>query len=74
MCITLPTKVLAINGQKAKVEIIGNEREIYIPFENVSVGDWILVYAGCALAVMPEKDALEALAYLNSARGSYSHT
>lgn len=67
MCITLPTKVLSLEGTKARVDIAGHEREIFIPFDNVSPGQWVLVYAGAAISVIDEKEALEILGYLGRA-------
>jgi hydrogenase assembly chaperone HypC/HupF len=67
MCITLPTKVLSLEGNNARVDIAGHERKIFIPFDNVSPGQWVLVYAGAAIAVIDEKEALEILGYLDRA-------
>lgn len=67
MCITLPTKVLSLEGNNARVDIAGHERKIFIPFDNVFPGQWVLVYAGAAIAVIDEKEALEILGYLDRA-------
>lgn len=63
MCITLPTKVVSVEGNIAKVNCFGEIREVLLPFHNVEAGDWVLLYAGAVLAVIDEKDALAALEF-----------
>lgn len=64
MCITLPAKVLSVTGQTAVVEIAGVRREIFLAFEGVNPGDWLLTYAGAALSVIDEEHASEMLTLL----------
>ncbi|MBA3860112.1 MAG: HypC/HybG/HupF family hydrogenase formation chaperone [Cyanobacteria bacterium PR.3.49] len=64
MCITLPTKVLSVTGKTAVVDWAGQPREIFLPFESVQAGEWVLTYAGAALCVVEEEQALETLALL----------
>lgn len=70
MCITLPTKVLSVTGKTAVVDWAGQKREIFLPFELVSPGQWVLTYAGAALCVVEEEQALATLALLTSERTS----
>lgn len=68
MCITLPTKVLSVTGRIAVVDWAGQKREIFLPFDIVSPGQWVLTYAGAALCVVEEEQALETLALLTNKR------
>lgn len=65
MCITLPTKVISTAGDRARVAIAGQQKDVYIAVDDLKQGDWILVYAGAAISVIPENEALEILHYLN---------
>ncbi len=66
MCITLPTKVISVSGKTALVDWAGQAREIFLPFESVSPGQWVLTYAGAALCVIDEEQALETLTLLTT--------
>lgn len=68
MCITLPTKVLSVTGKTAVVDWAGQLREIFLPFDSVAPGQWVLTYAGAALCVVEEEQALETLALLSNNR------
>lgn len=70
MCITLPTKVISVSGKTAVVDWAGQSRQIFLPFESVSPGQWVLTYAGAALCVVEEEQALETLALLTNKRTS----
>lgn len=69
MCMAVPSRVVAIDGQVATVEAFGRERQtsLMLLTEDVAVGDYVILGAGgnFAAEVVPEADALEALAYLS---------
>lgn len=62
MCLGLPAKVLKIDGDKSTVEMMGVANTISIELlENVKVGDFVLVHAGCAIQVLDEEEALKTI-------------
>ena len=62
MCLSLPVKVLFIEGHKAVVSLGGNEYKADISLlEEVSVGDYILLHAGFGIQKISDQDAHETL-------------
>ncbi|MDR3287810.1 MAG: HypC/HybG/HupF family hydrogenase formation chaperone [Peptococcaceae bacterium] len=60
MCLAIPAKVVAVNGWLAKVDMMGNQREVGIQLNpEVQIGDYVLVHAGFAIEVIDEAIALE---------------
>ena len=70
MCIGIPSKVLEVNDQIARVESLGEERDVSLILmaEEVNVGDYLLIQVGnfAAEKIEPQR-AEEALAYLQQA-------
>ena len=62
MCLSIPGKISAINGNKAEV-LIGEARVLAAIdlIEDPAVGDYVLVHAGVAIQKLTENDALETL-------------
>ncbi len=60
MCVAVPGKIVEINGDTAKVDIMNNICEANIKLVNANIGDYILIHAGFALEVM-KKDMAEEL-------------
>lgn len=62
MCLSVPAKVVKIEGQMADVSVGGAlfKAGLHI-VEDVRVGDYILLHAGFAIQKISEKDALETL-------------
>lgn len=58
MCVAVPGKVIEINGNRAKVDIMNNICEANIQLVNVNIGDYVLIHAGCVIDVL-EKDMAE---------------
>ena len=66
MCLAVPGKILAIEGDRATVDFGGAEREASLALvTGASVGCYVLVHAGFAIEVVPEEDALETIALMN---------
>lgn len=62
MCLSMPSKVISIDGEFAEVEFSGVRKKVGITFvKDVKVGDYLLVHSGFAIEKMSEKDALETL-------------
>lgn len=63
MCLAVPGRVIDIEENFAAVDMMGFESEVFIGLlEAVSIGDYVLVHAGCAI----EKINLEAFEYYKS--------
>ncbi|MBE0516272.1 MAG: HypC/HybG/HupF family hydrogenase formation chaperone [Methanophagales archaeon] len=67
MCLAIPAKVVEITGEegirrKAKADFGGVSREIDITLVDAKVGDYVIVHAGFAIAVLDEQEARETLA------------
>ena len=65
MCLAVPAKVIEIHGATARVEIGGNIREANLSLvENATVGDYIMLHAGFAIAKYEPEEALRTLELL----------
>lgn len=65
MCLAIPAKVTAINGDMATAEMEGTSLEACIALlPDVKVGDYILIHAGYALQRLDEEEAKVTLDYL----------
>ena len=60
MCVAVPGKIIEINGDTAKVDIMNNICEANVKLVDAKIGDYILIHAGFALEVM-KKDMAEEL-------------
>jgi hydrogenase expression/formation protein HypC len=62
VCLAIPTKVLEVNGNIAKVDFgQGVAREVNVMLVDAKVGDYVLVHAGYAIEKLDEKAAQESL-------------
>ncbi len=62
MCLSIPSKVISINGDKAVVSVGGTTYEASLQMlDNVNVGDYILIHTGFAIQKISEEEALETL-------------
>lgn len=59
MCIAMPGKIVSIQGTKAKTDFNGNVVDVNVGLINPTVGDYVLVHAGCAIEIMTQDKALE---------------
>jgi hydrogenase expression/formation protein HypC len=64
MCLGVPGKVIAIDGNRATVDFWGVRRQVLLDVvdEPVSVGDYILNHVGYAIRRIPESEIGETLA------------
>ena len=58
MCVAVPGKIIEISGDKAKVDIMNNICEVNIRLVSVTLGDYVLIHAGCVIDVL-KKDVAE---------------
>jgi hydrogenase expression/formation protein HypC len=68
MCVAVPGKIIEINGDVAKVNIMNNITEANIKFVAAKLGDYVLIHAGCVLEVL-KKDMAEEMLELFEALG-----
>ena len=65
MCVAVPTKIEAIEGNRATVSLAGATARVGIDLvPEAKVGDYVLIHAGFALTVLDEEDARETFAVL----------
>ncbi len=69
MCLGLPAKVIKIDGNSAEVEMMGVINKISVELlENVKVGDFVLVHAGCAIQIVDQDEAARTIDIFNEIR------
>jgi hydrogenase expression/formation protein HypC len=61
MCISLPAKICAIDGQAAEVESHQFRRNVLLAVEGARLGDWVLIHGGIAVAILSAREAQETL-------------
>ena len=62
MCLSIPAKIVALEGNAATVDVMGNRREADVSLvEEPQLGDYVLVHAGFAIEKMTAEDAAESL-------------
>lgn len=73
MCIGVPGQICVIEGNQAKVDVCGIQRDVDLTLvgsEDESgqsrLGQWVLVHVGFAMSVINEEEARETLAALQN--------
>jgi len=65
MCLAVPVRVVAINGDEAEVDAGGVRRRVSITLTpEVKVGEYVLLHTGYAINVIDEAEAKETLRLL----------
>jgi hydrogenase expression/formation protein HypC len=65
MCLAVPVRIVSIDGEYAEAEIAGLRRVISVALTpQASVGDYVLLHTGYAIAVVDEAEAEETLRIL----------
>ena len=58
MCLAVPLKLIAIDGQTGVGEFDGVRRKVQLTFvPKAQVGDYVIVHAGFAMEIMDEEQA-----------------
>lgn len=66
MCLSIPARIIKINGSVAEVSVGGTIFMAGLQMvENAVVGDHILLHAGFAIQKISEEEAIETLKLLN---------
>lgn len=62
MCLAVPSRIIEINGNVAKVDVDGVIRETSIMLlDDIAIGDYVIVHAGFAISRIDEAAALQTL-------------
>lgn len=62
MCLSVPAKVISVDGDNAVVSVSGTEYTASLQLvSDVNPGDYILLHTGYALQKLSEEEALETL-------------
>ena len=62
MCLAIPGQVVEVNGMVGAVEIGGVRREVsFALIDEPSIGDYVLVHVGSAIAAIDEEEAKKTL-------------
>lgn len=61
MCLTIPKKVIAVDGGLATLETVDGKRQIVKTMVELGVGDYVLTQQNIAMQKIGEKEALEIL-------------
>ena len=65
MCLSIPSKVISISGNKAVVSVGGTEYEASLQLlDDVKIDDYVLLHTGFAIQKISEEDAQETLKLL----------
>lgn len=66
MCLSIPAKILSIEGDKARVSLGGAEYNAALNLlDNVKVGDYVLLHSGFAIQKIDDEEAIETMRLLN---------
>ncbi|QHI71102.1 HypC/HybG/HupF family hydrogenase formation chaperone [Aminipila terrae] len=63
MCVAVPGKIVEINGDTAKVDVMNNTCDVNIKLVKAKIGDYVLIHAGCAIDVL-SKDSAEEIIWM----------
>jgi len=63
MCLAIPARITALHdGHMATINLAGVEREVSVELVDASVGDYVIVHVGIAIATLDEEEAEKTLA------------
>lgn len=66
MCLSIPARVISINGNMAIVSVGGTEYEASLQLvEDIEVNDYVLLHTGFAIQKISEEDARESFKILH---------
>lgn len=65
MCVAVPGKIIEIDGDFAKVNIMDNITRVNIKLVDAKLGDYVLIHAGCVIEVL-KKDVAEEILWMFS--------
>jgi hydrogenase expression/formation protein HypC len=70
MCLSIPAKVVSIEGNTARVSVGGTLVKVALHLvDDVDIGDYVLVHTGFALQKVSEEEALETIELIKQLDG-----
>ena len=76
MCVAAPGRIVALDGDTARVDFSGNVLEVNVALLPAKVGDYVLTHAGMAIEIMDEEramDLIDLFREIEEAAGGGSH-
>lgn len=65
MCLAVPMRIIEIDGRHAVAEVDGVTRSVRVDLiDGLTLGDYVLIHAGMAIAKVDEAEARETLSIL----------
>jgi len=62
VCLSIPAKIVKLDGTTATVDVMGNQRETDVSLvDEPQPGDYVLIHAGFAIEKMSADEAAESL-------------
>ena len=62
MCVAIPAKVIEIYEHESLVDFGKIKKKVNTFFiEDIKIGDYVLIHAGCAVEKISEEDAIETI-------------
>jgi hydrogenase expression/formation protein HypC len=75
MCLSIPAKVLSVDGNVAKASVGGAIINTSLHLvDNVNPGDYILIHTGFALQKISEEEALETMRLIDELNSASSES
>ena len=63
MCLALPCRIVAIDGDNATIDVSGMKKDISLALmDDVAVGDYVIVHVGHAIGLVDPDEAERTLA------------
>ncbi len=59
MCVAAAGVVVSMDGDWAKVDVLGNRVSVHVGFVQPKIGEWVLVHAGYAMQILTPEAARE---------------
>lgn len=70
MCLAVPSKIVALQGDYAMVDLDGVRKQVSMQLiDKVCIGDYVIVHSGFAIQKIDADQANEALVLLRQAAG-----
>jgi hydrogenase expression/formation protein HypC len=65
MCLAMPAKILAIDGDEAEVDFGGAVKKTNVSMVDAKVGEYVIIHAGFAIQKVDEEEARDTLKLWN---------
>ena len=65
MCVAVAGRIIEIDGAAGKADVSGNILPVELGIVQALVGDYVLIHAGCAIAIIDKSEAEELQALMD---------